>query len=331
MSAVIRETTLGGFRKFTLENETARVAFLPELGGKMIEMTELATGAQYLLEPQSEDGEYRRARVGDPFDQFDVSGFDECFPTIADCRLKLNGEEIDAPDHGEVWSRPWEAKAENDALLLAIDGLMWNYRLEKRVRLVGARVEFDYRLTNGGGERFPFLWSAHPLLKIEEGAEIRLPSEADRVFVNWASDAKLGTFGETRDWPRLATNGSAADYSIAPDEKAGVAAKVFTERLTKGAAEYYLPSLNRVLRVEFDVEASPYVGVWLCYGGWPPEEDRVKHRTAAIEPANGRPDSLAEAIKSDECGWIEPGETKTWRMAFSIHEGKTARNNGARH
>ncbi|MBD3409271.1 MAG: hypothetical protein GF419_03615 [Ignavibacteriales bacterium] len=329
MSVVIRETTHEGFRKLTLENDALRVSFLPELGGKMIEMTELATGAQYLLEPQSEDGKYRRARVGDAFDRFDVSGFDECFPTIADCRLTLNGEELDAPDHGEVWSRPWEAKVENDAALLAIDGVMWNYRLEKRVRLEGARVEFDYRLTNGGGNRFPFLWSAHPLLKIEEGAEIRLPEEADRVLVNWASDVALGEHGDTRDWPRLSTNGSTADYSIAPGAEAGVAAKVFTERLRTGAAELFLPSLNRVVRVEFDVEASPYVGVWLCYGGWPVEADRVKHRTAAIEPANGRPDSLAEAMQSDECEWIEPGETKTWRMAFSINEGKAALGNGA--
>src|SRR5437588_899468 len=80
---VITEDAVGGFRRVTMDNRTVRVRFLPELGAKMTSLVRIASGHEFLLQPQRP---LRRPKYGDPFEAFDTSGFDECLPTVSACR-----------------------------------------------------------------------------------------------------------------------------------------------------------------------------------------------------------------------------------------------------
>ena len=80
---MIRTYTENGFLHLVIENEKIRAVFLPAIGGKMKELINLETGTQFLLENQREDKVYSRALYGSDFSKYDVSGYDECFPTVS--------------------------------------------------------------------------------------------------------------------------------------------------------------------------------------------------------------------------------------------------------
>jgi hypothetical protein len=306
-----------------LENEHIRAVFLPEIGGKMIELTNKNTGRQFLLEPQQNGHLYKRPNYGDSFENYDTSGFDECFPTVEASELpemeNCCPDPLIIPDHGELWSIPWEYEIDNPRLRLSATGKVIKYRFDKSIHLLKNRIHFKYQVENQGDFPFHYLWSAHPLLKVVPGAQLILPKEIENVFLNWASHDAIGKFGDCLTWPHL-NREKENDYSLVPHRKHGEALKCFTDKLENGYAGIHFPETRDSLLFEFDVNMNPYLGIWLCYGGWP-EDQENKHLTVALEPSSGRPDSLAKAIEMNESSVLKIKETKTWDMSISLWEG----------
>ncbi len=322
----IRKYEKDGLIHLLLENEFIRSEFLPEIGGKMIALIYKKTGRQYLLEPQNSGGAYRHAGHGANFEEFDTSGFDECFPTIAASEHPLlkngnNGTHLSFPDHGELWSMPWGYDLTGDGISMAIDGVNFQYRLEKHIALRENHLIINYNLTNLSEHSFSYLWSAHPLLKVAPGAQLILGDRVESVFLNWGSDKSLGEFGANLDWPHLSNVNKNVDYSVVQQRQFGEAIKCFTGKLTKGYAGIYHTDTDESMFFHFDTKQNPYLGIWLCYGGWPVESPE-KHLTVALEPASGRPDSLNEAILRNEYSEIGAGAQKTWQLKISLWKGR---------
>ena len=325
----IRESSLGAgsgagdgpaLRLVQLDNGVVEVAFLPELGGKMISLRRRATGREFLLGIPEPGRVYRRPGASAAFADFDTSGFDECLPTVAACRYP-GSEFADAwlPDHGELWSVPWQHQIEGEQLTLTVAGRALPFVLTRRVRLEGASVEIDYELANQSDSAFQFLWSAHPLLRVEEGARVVLPESVRELLVEGSKGERLGRPGELCGWP-LATlgNGERVDLSLIQSPAAGHADKLFTPRLETGQCELRFPRSNEGIRFRFDPRQTPYVGLWLCQGGWP----RVPgHFTVALEPCSGRPDSLAAASARGECRTLPPLGHARWTLSIDLLAG----------
>src|SRR5579872_4950307 len=83
--------------------EGFRVAILPLAGGK-ISSIQLA-GREMLQEPLT--GNFSRSRTM-PFDSGDASGWDECLPSVAPCRVRTDGGTAVIPDHGDLWRVAWQ-------------------------------------------------------------------------------------------------------------------------------------------------------------------------------------------------------------------------------
>src|ERR1044071_6954902 len=103
----IENVQVSGLSAIRLHNDVLRAVFIPELGGKMVSLVRVASGHEFLLQPQDCGRKYGRPVYGDRMDDFDASGFDECFPTISACKYPedLN---VSLPDHGELWPVPWK-------------------------------------------------------------------------------------------------------------------------------------------------------------------------------------------------------------------------------
>ncbi len=305
-----------------LENDYLQVVFIPEIGGKMTTLLSKESGRQFLLEPQNLDKKYHQAYYGANFETYDTSGFDECFPTVEACGYpaRINNQEISFPDHGELWSRPWAYEIIGEELLLSTSGVNFPYRFEKRMRLLNREIELEYSLRNLSDQEFYYIWSAHPLLKVEPGTRLFTADPIDQVFLNWASDRNIGDFGQMLSWPVIQVNGHSIDCSVVHDRKQGIALKCFTNRLKKGLAGVYFSQSDQSLIYQFDIRQNPYLGMWLCYGGWP-ENRREKHLTVAMEPASGRPDSLAKAVERNEYSRIGGKEIKNWYFKIKIEKG----------
>lgn len=303
------------------ENDIMRIRFLPQVGGKMFELTDKRNQQQFLLEPQNDSGMYESPTFAKDFSLYDISGFDECFPTV---------ETSDPfPDHGEVWSRPWNCVIRNQSVEMMIRGVNADYEFKKEIWVKNSSVHIQYSVSNDMDVPFQYLWSAHPLLNIKSGARIVLPKSVNRVFMNWASNPSIGSYGEMLQWPlKINHRHEPLDFSIVATRTANVAIKCFTDMLDEGFAGLYYPDTDRTLLFEFNPAEVPYVGLWLCYGGWPVESSK-KQFTLAIEPSNGRPDKLQNAIQRNECQILAPHTTKTWELTISVLEGmKTSATRG---
>jgi hypothetical protein len=103
----------------------ARVVVLPELGGKIISLIRIASGCEYLISlPSNED--FRKPSFGGTFVDYNNVGFDECIPTIAACDYPegtFAGFQL--PDHGDVWSLPWQHEIRDTGVMLSVEGALF--------------------------------------------------------------------------------------------------------------------------------------------------------------------------------------------------------------
>jgi galactose mutarotase-like enzyme len=312
------------FKHITLGNGVLEVDIVPELGGKMSQLTHLTTGTDFLLPPQTADGKYKKPEYGGDFEQFDTSGFDECFPTVADAEIDVDGEKILFPDHGELWSRSWDVEQRGHSITLSIEGVRWDYTFAKRITFEDNTIIIRYTLVNEEDRSLPFIWSAHPLLQITPDSEILFADAFDEVLVNWASDSRIGSYGDTISWPYL-LNDEEVDFSKVPEQSFERTAKLFTPALQEGRVGLYREDADESICFEFDTEEVPYLGLWLCYGGWPVDvSSDQKHMTVGLEPTTGRPDGLDESVKRGECPVLEAGDTTNWVLKMYVEKGKAS-------
>lgn len=297
----------------SLENEQLSVQLRPGQGAKLSSFLDRRTGREWLLPSQLPGGAYLPPVYGDDFSRHDTSGFDECFPTVSACQAPEAG--LSWPDHGELWCRPWEVERQGDALLARIEGQAWPYTFSRRARLEGDTLCLDYTLENHADRPFLNLWSAHPLLKVSPGMQLRLPGRPCAAYVNAPSDPAFGGHGERRPWPELLPG---VDFSTVQPRSAGRAVKVFFPRVPEGACAILDPRSGEALSFSWNPAELPHLGLWLCYGGWP-EDGRPGHLTVALEPCTGLPDRLDQARAGGTCASLPPGGRASWGLRLRSH------------
>lgn len=302
-------------QRIVLQNEALRAVLLPELGGKIASLVSLKTGREFLL--QHPDRPCRRARYADSMSDYDISGFDECLPTISACPYPEQPfEGVLMPDHGEVWALPWKYEIHGEELVLEVEGVHLPYVMRRKIRLAGTVLELEYEIENPGTRAFKYLWSAHPLLAVEPGAEIVLPPEVAEVLVDYSAGHRF-KIGEKITWPRAtALDGLLAMLNTISGPEQKTADKLFTSRVSQGYCGLRFSSAREAIFFRFDPQAVPFVGLWICQGGFPAEGP--PEFTVALEPCNGRPDSLATAITKGECPELPARTTHRWWLHLEI-------------
>lgn len=318
----IRQTQFASFEAFVLGNVELRLTIVPELGGKIVSLVRLESGYEYLLQPPEPERAYHRRFYGDRFEDHETSGFDECMPTVAEC---LYPQEpflrSPLPDHGDIWSLPAAATIDGEQLRLVTDLRSLPLRFTKTAQLQENAVRLDYEVTNLSQSAVQFLWSAHPLLRVEPEAEIFLPQDVKELTVEWSADERMGKSGDQCTWPEAAdSSGRLTKLNKIVSPSAGTAEKLFTPRLSQGFCGMFLPRENEGITFRFDAQLVPYVGVWICQGGWPTNR-AAKHFTVGLEPCFGRHDSLADAIQRNQCALLRGHESMRWWMEIELNSG----------
>jgi galactose mutarotase-like enzyme len=166
----------------------------------------------------------------------------------------------------------------------------------------------------------PWSWAAHPLFAVEKGDRIILPQSIHSLKVEGSGGARLGNSGDTVAWPVAELpGGAAADLSLVESPDSEIGDKLFAGPLR--AAENWCtlerPSAGIRIRVTFDAMATPYLGLWICYGGWP-DRPGPKQFCVAMEPATAPVDSLA--VTGPWSRQLAPGESFAWPMNVEIEQ-----------
>jgi hypothetical protein len=141
------------------------------------------------------------------------------------------------------------------------------------------------------------------------------------LLIDSSKGNRLGSKGESCTWP-IATQANGQKDDLRLMKARGEASdKLYTPRLSKGYCGLYHPSTNESIVFKFDLDSVPYVGLWICHGGVGPDNPKEPY-TIAMEPCNGRPDSLREAIGRGESSTLFPHELKQWAIHVELLEGR---------
>lgn len=310
--AKISQDFYQGLNRITVENELLLFSILPEVGGKMISLFSKPTQQEFM----SLSGRtFTKLDYGKDYGDCDISGFDECFPGIASGfypEWPWKGTHI--PDHGELFTLPWKTEIRNDSLNMQVYGIRFPYKFSKTIFLDQNTVKINYELENVSPYDFKYIWSAHPLFAVEKNTKIKIPGKPN-VRTDYSKYERFGKHLYETSWPNAKeANGDIIDVSVIRSEKEDAATKFFTTKLEEGWCALEYPQ-GSVLKMTFDVEKVPYVGLWINEGGW--SEGNSFH--VAMEPCTGCPDKLETAIQRGENAIIKGYTKKFWNLDITIN------------
>lgn len=296
----------------SLENELLKVKISPAFGGKIISICSRLSGEEFLLPPLTS---HCRVPSCADFDQSDGGGFDECLPSIASC--EEISEEPRVPDHGDLWRINWQVDSLDRGVVLHADSTSRPLRLTRRAELVGASLVLDYSLFNFSDSPATWLWSAHPLLRVEEDDLILLPNEIKDVTVEYCSTAQFQQRSSI-GWPQARTLlGTMIDLNRVPARDGMTAYKLFAQMGNAGWASLYRRRTGQGLVFRFNPSETPFLGLWICSGAWP-ERSTQKQYTVALEPTTADFDSLSAAQRNGRIHSLEGGRLRRWNLQVEL-------------
>jgi galactose mutarotase-like enzyme len=303
------------------------LTLLPALGGKI---ASLRVGHHELLQAPLQPLAPRTTTV--PFAESDASGWDECLPSVAPCTIQTEAGPATIPDHGDLWRVPWQLLQSNqdaghdasrDSATLRATCFSLPLQLTRSMILsesaTGWRLQFLYSLTSLAAYPVPWSWSAHPLFAVDPGDRVILPGEIRTLRLEGSRCDCLGAPGDAVRWPvASAKDRREMNLAVVPSHDARIGDKLFAGPFQSSQQSWC--SLERArlglrLTLRFEPEFTPYLGLWLCYGGWP-EGPGEKQYCVAPEPATAPTDSLASTGPWSRS--LEPGETVNWPMELLI-------------
>ena len=283
-----------------LENEHLRVVIAPQRGGKLISLFSRRTNTEWLLPPLRP---YAEARSDAGFEEWDGGGFDECLPTVAPSGT--------SPDHGELWRKPWQEEDPVTLRSTACGGAL-------TVRAASAARRGIAFAALPGKE----CWATRaesPLLR--PSAASRGAGRSDSAY-----RMKCAAF-ESKDPASIGLASAAIrlrgrrrkgeDLSIVGPPDGTQADKLFTGILSEGWCAVFRPSLQEGIKLLFDAQTLPYLGLWICRAAWP-ESGEAKQYTVALEPASAPADALADAEHEGTAWRLEAGQERTLGTSLCI-------------
>lgn len=320
MDVFIQQTSWYSLEAWVLENENLRTVIVPDLGAKLASLVDKRSGLEWLVGPA--DRPVKKITYGASFTEQDMSGWDEMFPTIVACNYPGPGERSGAPlpDHGEVWALPWTVSQASDGkLTLSVEGYALPYCLTRTAQYTAPDVlQLDYQLVNLGQEKMPYIWAAHPQFACGLEAEVVLPPHITEVCNTIPNSWGWGE-PETRfGWPAaIGVDGESVRIDRVGPPSLHQARKFFlTPDMRAGWAGLIRRPSRDWLRLEWDPNLVPYLGLWVDEGVLNPES------VAAPEPTTGYYDSLAVAWSKKQVTVIEPRAVITWRINVRVGTGE---------
>jgi galactose mutarotase-like enzyme len=298
------------------------VTILPRLGGKI---ASLRFHDRELL--QAPLAPYAPRTQTMPFDAGDASGWDECLPSVANCIVETPTGPASIPDHGDLWRVEWRAVASDEnAVIFRGQCFSLPLMLERTLTLREKKdasgkswlLHLDYKVTNTGDSPTPWSWAAHPLFTAEAGDRVVLPASITTLRLEGSGRGRLGKQGDSITWPIAAlVNGSETDLSLAQSPESAIGDKLFAGPLSESenCCALERPKAGVRIKVGFDPNATPYLGLWICHGGWP-DRPGPKQTCVALEPATAPVDSLAQTGPWSRT--LAPGASFSWPMTVEL-------------
>ncbi len=307
---VVSLTKWHGFEAYSLENDRILIQIVPRLGAKIVSLYDKRSEREWLAPPIRT---VKQTEYGQSFVDQDMSGWDEMFPTILPCEWEGHS----FPDHGEVWSSPWQMEVQGSALISEGKGTGFPYVLSRKMAFTSInKLKLEYTLSNEGDFRFPWLWAAHPQFLADESTEIVLPATIKKVINVVENDPVFGRNGQIYDWP----------VAMMPTGERLRLTRVKSPEVRQ-CRKFYMPPDNLIqwagllhhssgstLRVRWNADFPIYFGLWVDEGYY------QKTTVVALEPSSAYYDGLQIALAQNRVPWIEPGQKIDWTLEIELDQ-----------
>lgn len=299
----------GGTTRLVLSNERLRVVVLPELGGRVWEITHLASGRQLLW--HAPGARPTRVPFGADYDDNFAGGWDELYPN--DLPERLAGR--DYPDHGEAWAAAWDWEVlpgEDAAVRLWLHGPVSGSRLVRTLRLApgSSALEVAVEVSNGTGAALPFMHKQHLAADLPPGSRIDLPRA--RVEIGDFGRPRAGSPGDRFAWPVLETDEGPVDF--APEPPGAASELLFASGLDAGWVACTQPD-GIGIGLVFDPSDYPACWTFTSWGGW------RGLRVAVLEPCTGTGLSVRDGAQRGTHRVLGSDEVMRTGLSCVVYEG----------
>ena len=290
-----------------LESEELRVVIEPFSGGKISSFFDKAGNTEWFFQ------DFRKQFSPEKgFSYHDLSGFDECFPTVAACEYSsgpLKGLELG--DHGLLWQKEWNTKVDLNKVITCCDIPELQCHFERVCRFeTPSCLRLDYTILNFGQNQMPFIYSAHSFLNATKTCCLELPKRMRDVYIYVASENsgfKSNTWIKNKVLKEIVCkkNLSAKKESFV---------KFFSDKLRTNSAGLHNLKTGKTLTVEFDHDHLPHLGVLVNEGYDGLGDGDFKGKLlVALEPTTSIGDDIQTAEKTQTLKTIPAGESvKFW-------------------
>jgi galactose mutarotase-like enzyme len=300
---------------YILSNSELVVEFIPVEGGRISSLRSVRSGIEFLTQSRRR-GPCVQAGLNTRFQDGFCAGIEECLPTVGFSGPETEGGPV--PDHGDFWQIPWRLLFASDAhARMSAIGFSRPLRFTKKITLERNELRVAYEVVNEGSATQSFLYACHPLFAISAGDRVRLPGQIRELTLDYSKGDRLGRPGSRIDWP-VTQVGVRLDLALGP--QSGSAEMFYSSRLTETVCGIYRKTSRHLVEVSFDAERLPYLGLWLCYGGWPGDCEEPQQYAVALEPTTSPCNNLAKAQQTRTGICLNPGEKYEWEILFSVKE-----------
>jgi galactose mutarotase-like enzyme len=309
-----------GFDGIQIQTGVIGLTLLPELGGKVSSLYDLRTGREWLW--RHPRYLYKRLPPGRSYvAEADTGGWDECFPSVSACLYPSEPwQGVAIQDHGELWSQTPEYEIEEHGESITVQtrwqGVALPYIFTRTITLTvnSSVIRSNYEVLNNVDQPMNFVWCIHPLLAIEPGMELHLPSSA-RFQIAGTMPTDLLPSTQNLQYPFEAAG---LKFPSLPEATAACALKIWSNPLASGEGWATLRARDGNLRMRWDTTLLPQLAVWMNFGAWA-ADGGTAYYNLGLEPCIGAQDSLSDAVTQYHLyAVLLPNNRKTWWLEIEL-------------
>ena len=300
------------FDGIVLENDCIKVVIDPKCGGKIRSFISKKTNTEFLYQ----DVRMKFSNRG--YSYHDISGFDECFPTVAPCKFNSNeNTQLSYEDHGLLWQGAWKAKVQDSSVIMSKEIPQLKCYFERTCQLESPNsLMLKYNISNNSDKSFPYVYSAHPLLNANEQTILELP-DVNKIYMYAAGD---NSSFSNNTWIDLPLENEKLIKGPFSGKREGFV-KFFTEQLSSGLAAVRRLDTGESLSIQFDIDQLAHLGVLVSEGYDSLDNGEFKGELfLALEPTTGIGDDLPTCKSTGTLKYISPGEKINFWIRLTLRK-----------
>jgi hypothetical protein len=230
-----------------------------------------------------------------------VYGYDDCFPTVDKCIFP--GHNFECRDHGKLYLQKWDVKIENSGLVCSTICPEPEAFFTRKLSFTRNTLTWYFEVKNNSQNPLPFIHVMHALMPLKNIKNIELTNykrvfdEIQSIYLNLKNPMDI--------------------INHLMNLKEGEYKMLILNEIRHGNIK--LEFKNGIkLRIEYDAEIFPSLGIWWNNGAYPCE-DGLRRNECAFEPIPGTCSNLEKSFNDGVYLCVDPFETFNWKIRWSIN------------